>query len=684
MNECVKKVKGKVTTHLLLPLVLGACVFFIGIGISIVDFELGVIPMVVSLIYMLIVFIMYKINKPIMVHELISFAMEYAQVQKELLQDFVIPYGLLDKSGDIMWQNAKLKEILGKEDYKTKPINSALEELNLDDIEELEENEVSSQEIIHNGRNYRVELKKVNVQSIFGRSNILNLEDVQEYLIAVYLFDITEEKRLTKENYEQKMIAGLIYIDNYEEALQSVEEVRRSLLTALIDRKLNKYAANVDAVLRKVEKDKYVVVLKQKYLDVLQSDKFSIIDDVKTVSIGNDISVTISIGLGVGGATYNDNFDYARTAIDLALGRGGDQAVVKDGDKVYYYGGKTKQVEKNTRVKARVKAHALREVLQNKDKVMIMGHKIGDVDSFGASIGVYRTAKAMNKKAHIVINEITSSVRPMIERFIESDEYEEDLFLNSHQALEEIDNSTVVVVVDVSRPSYTECEELLEKSKATVVLDHHRQSSEIIENAVLSYIEPYASSACEMVAEILQYIQDGIKIKPLEADAMYGGIMIDTNNFSQKTGVRTFEAAAFLRRNGADITRVKKMFRNDIGDYKARATAVSNAEVFLDAFAISECPSENIESPTVTGAQAANELLNINGIKASFVLTSYNDLIYISARSIDEINVQLIMERLGGGGHMNVAGAQLENCTVEEAKIVVKDTVREMISQGEI
>ncbi len=684
MNDCVKKVKGKIATHLLLPMILGACVFVICVAICFINFELGIVPLVASIIYMIVVFIMYKINKPIMVYDLISFAMEYAQVQKELLQDLALPYGLLDKEGDIMWQNGELKALLGKEDYKAKPINSVIKELKLDGIEELENNEIHTQEITFNERIYRVELKKINVQSIFGRSNVLDISDVQEYLVSVYLFDVTEEKRLIKENFEQKMIAGMIYIDNYEEALQSVEEVRRSLLTALIDRKLNKYAANIDAVLRKVEKDKYIIILKQKYLEVLQSDKFSIIDDVKTVSIGNDISVTISIGLGVGGATYYDNFDYARTAIDLALGRGGDQAVVKDCDRVYYYGGKSKQVEKNTRVKARVKAHALREVLENKDKVMIMGHKIGDIDSFGASIGVYRTAKAMNKKAHIVINEITSSVRPMIEKFMESDEYEDDLFLKSNQALEAIDSSTVVVVVDVSRPSYTECAELLEKSKATVVLDHHRQSADIIENAVLSYIEPYASSTCEMVAEILQYIQDGIKIKPLEADAMYGGIMIDTNNFAQKTGVRTFEAAAFLRRNGADITRVKKMFRNDIDDYKARAKAVSQAEVFLEAYAISECPADNVESPTVVGAQAANELLNINGIKASFVLTDYNNRIYISARSIDEINVQLIMERLGGGGHMNVAGAQLENCTVEEAKIVVKDTVREMLSQGEI
>jgi len=241
-----------------------------------------------------------------------------------------------------------------------------------------------------------------------------------------------------------------------------------------------------------------------------------------------------------------------------------------------------------------------------------------------------------------------------------------------------------VVVVDVNRPSYTECPQLLKLCKSIVVLDHHRQTSEILENAVLSYIEPYASSTCEMVAEILQYIQDGIKIKQIEADAMYGGIMIDTNNFSQKAGVRTFEAAAFLRRNGADVTKIKMMFRNDITDYKARAIAVSKAEVFHENFAISECPSHNIESPTVVCAQAANELLNIKGINASFVLTDYNGKIYVSARSIEDINVQLIMERIGGGGHLNVAGAQIENLNMDEAKQLVKDTLLEMIAEKSI
>ena len=313
-----------------------------------------------------------------------------------------------------------------------------------------------------------------------------------------------------------------------------------------------------------------------------------------------------------------------------------------------------------------------------------MGHKIGDTDSFGSAIGMYRIAVALNKKANIVINEVTSSVRPMMERFVNSSDYPEDLFLNGEEAAEIADASTALVVVDVNRPSYTEEPQLLKLVKTIVVIDHHRQSSEIISNATLSYVEPYASSACELVAEILQYVADSVRIKSAEAEAMYAGIVIDTNNFKNQAGVRTFEAAAFLRRNGADVTRVRKMFRDKMEDYKARAEAVRQAEVFENDFAISVCPAEGVESPTVVGAQAANELLNIVGMKASVVLTAYEGKIYVSARSIDEINVQVMMEKLGGGGHRTIAGAQISGITVEEAKEKIKKLIREMKEKGEI
>ena len=384
------------------------------------------------------------------------------------------------------------------------------------------------------------------------------------------------------------------------------------------------------------------------------------------------------------GDSYNQNYEFARTAIDMALGRGGDQAVVKNGGKIQYFGGKAQQVEKTTRVKARVKAHALRELMETKDRLLIMGHKRGDIDSFGAAVGIYRIATALNKKAHIMANDYTASVKPMMERFIGNPDYPEDMFLTSEKAAELVDANTLLVVVDVNRPSITDAPELLRMVKTIVVLDHHRQSSEIIDNAVLSYVEPYASSACEMVAEVLQYIADGIKMKSAEADAMYAGIVIDTNYFTNQTGVRTFEAAAFLRRNGADITRVRKLFRDNMEEYQAKAEAVRQAEVYRDAFAISVCPAEGLVSPTVVGAQAANDLLNINKIRASVVLTEYNGTIFVSARSIDDINVQVMMEYLGGGGHRNAAGAQLTNMTMDEAKERIKDVISQMLEKGDI
>ena len=644
----------------------------------------GLVILGAGAVYVLVVLIMYFLHKPVVMHDLINFAVDYAKVQKVLLRDLAIPYGLMDIDGNILWLNKELEALFEGRDVKGQNVSEIFTEHTVEDFVSSEERKEF--EMNYHDRVYSIVCRRINVSDVFTSTQVLSIEDDRDCLVAFYMFDETENRRLLKENSDQRLVAGLIYIDNYEEALESVEDVKKSLLTALIERKINQFGANIDAVVKKLEKDKYFIAFQYKYLEGLQAGKFEILDEVRSVNIGNEMDMTISMGIGYNGDTYTQNCEYSRMAMDMALGRGGDQAVVKDGDRTYYYGGKSKQVEKNTRVKARVKAHALREILSSKENVIIMGHKIGDIDSFGAAIGIYRAVKSLNKKAYIVLNEVTTSLRPMINRFAGNTDYEEDLLIKSPIAIElaKKEKNTAVIVVDVNRPSYTECPELLELCKTVVVLDHHRQTSEIIENALLSYVEPFASSTCEMVAEILQYIQDGIKLKQVEADAMYGGIMIDTNNFTQKTGVRTFEAAAFLRRNGADVTRVRMMFRNDIVEYKARAEAVSRAEVFCEQFAMADCDASGLESPTVVCAQAANELLNISGINASFVLTDYNNRIYISARSIDKINVQLIMERLNGGGHMNIAGAQLDGYTIDEAKNCLRETIKLMIEEGDI
>lgn len=682
MKKTNIKLKGKLRRYLNWPLYLTIVLILMDVAMYAQDIQMGAEFSGFIVLYVIIVLISNRRNRPLLINELVNFATQYGTVQKQLLNDFEIPYALLDYNSRFLWMNEKFTEITGKDKNYHKSVTTVFPSLTKDILQKSEA--VESINVMLDDRNYRISMKRIYFDSVTKDSAIVAINDSDEYLTAIYLFDETELNRYIRENEEQKLVAGLIYIDNYEEALDSIEDVKRSLLIALVDRKVNKYFTEIDALVRKIEKDKYFVVFKYKYLEQLSADKFKLIEDVKSIKVGNEMAITLSIGVGAGGVSYTQNYEYARMGIDLALGRGGDQVVVKEGEEVTYYGGKAKQVERNTRVKARVKAHALREIIESREHVVIMGHTISDVDVLGAAIGVYCAARVLGKKAQIVLNEVTTSLRPLVECFTEEKGYPADLFIKNEEALLITNKNTLVMVVDTNRPSYTECPELLNRTDTICVFDHHRQNSEVIENPVLSYIEPYASSACEMIAEVLQYFSENIKLEPSEADCIYAGILIDTNNFMTKTGVRTFEAAAYLRRAGAEVTRVRKMLRNDMAAYKARAEAVRHAEVYRGAFAISVCPADNIESPTIVGAQAANELLNIVGIKASFVLTEYQGKIYISSRSIDEINVQLIMERVGGGGHLNVAGAQLTNCTIQEAKRMIQDTIDEMIKEGDI
>ncbi len=673
---------GKLKSYMQWPVIMVLFFLIMNVAVYFLDVKAGLVVSVFFVLYAVMVLVMRFHYRPSIMNEMISFATQYGQIQKTLLNEFSIPYAILDIDGRVIWMNEAFCKVVGKDKQYRKSIGSLFPEIGAGTIARLGEEE--SIQVHFGDRDFSAELQRISIESLTKSVSLVEVPEDENFMIAMYLFDNTELVKYKRENDEQKMVAGLIYLDNYDEALDSIEEVRRSLLVALIDRKINKYISAYDGVVKKLEKDKYFVVLKNKYLEELKANRFSLLEEVKAVNIGNEMSVTLSIGIGVGGSGYVQNYEFSRIAIELALGRGGDQAVVKEREKISYYGGKSQQMEKSTRVKARVKAHALREFIGGADEVVVMGHKITDIDSFGAAVGVYRAAQMMNKKAHIVIGEINGSIRPWINMFLESREYDEDMFVKHERAMEIVDNHTVLVVVDTNRPSMCECEELLSQTKTIVVLDHHRQSNDVIKNAVLSYIEPYASSACEMVAEILQYFSDDVRLKSIEADSIYAGIIIDTNNFLTKTGVRTFEAAAFLRRCGADVTRVRKLFRDDMPSYKARAETVRHAEVFMGCYAISRCPGENIDSPTVVGAQAANELLNIVGVKASFVLTEFHNRIYISARAIDEVNVQIIMERLGGGGHLNIAGAQLDGVTMEEAIQKVKDVLTKMTEEGAI
>jgi c-di-AMP phosphodiesterase-like protein len=626
---------------------------------------------------------LYARFKPTILKHLVNFGTQYGLVQRRMLNELDIPYGLMDESGKILWSNQQVNNLFEGESLKHLNIMDIFPDIKPEFLQlEKDQNEFH---IEHEEKIYKIVLKEISFKETLESNEFPMVDEGEGMIISFYIVDETQIQQLEKETQDERTVIANIYIDNYDEVLQDVEATRRTLLVALIDRRINIYFSQYDGIVRKLENDKYFVMFKTKYISKMQTNKFAVLDDVKNVNMGNGIPVTISIGIGMGGETLQESYELSTTAIDMALARGGDQAVLKDGNRVYYYGGKTKSVEKNTRVKSRVKAQIFRDLLETKSDIYIMGHHIGDNDSFGASIGMYRICKTIGKNAHIVIGEMGSSVKELVDTFREEEVYEDDLFLTGPEAEAKMDKNDALVVVDVSRAGYTEHPKLVEKAQCIVVFDHHRQTSDVIENAQLSYIELSASSASEMVVEIMQYIKETVKLSKMEAEALYSGIMIDTNNFTDRTGVRTFEAAAYLRKKGADITKVRRMFREDMADYKAKAKAIENAEIYLGEFAFSTyIPNGQEESPTVVGAQAANELLNVRNIKASFVLTPYNDQVYISARSIGKINVQTIMEDFGGGGHMNLAGAQVKDAELLEVIDQIKENISRRIEEGDL
>lgn len=677
------QLKGQLKLYMQWPAIMSVLLLAMNVWIYKIDHRAGFIMLIFVLIYMLIVGALYFSNRAVIRRDLVEFSAQYGVVQNTLLKELSVPYALLMEDGRILWVNDEFNAIFEGEGKVSGSLAKYIPEINRSLFPKKEDQKVQ-REVRYEDREYLVELRKISVKGFSDSEQLMEMPKEQEYFIAVHMQDITERNEYIRANEEQRLVAGMLYIDNYDEVIESVEEVRQSLLLALIDRKINQYFMKVNGIVKKVETDKYFVVVKKKDFKKLEEDRFSLLEDVKSVSVGNKIPATLSMGLGLSSDSYSQSYNYARVAIDQALARGGDQAVIKDCNGITYYGGKREMSYKNTRVKARVKAEALREYMMTSGNILVMGHTMTDVDSLGAAIGIYRAAESIGKKAHIVLNRPTNSIRSVYEDYINNPDYPEDMYISSSEAKDMMNNNSMVIVVDTNRPQMTECPELLQMTKTIVVLDHHRQSRDNIDNAMLSYIEPYASSACEMVAEILQYIDEDIKIPPLEASSMYAGMMIDTNNFTNRTGVRTFEAAAFLRRCGADIPYVRKIFRDDMDSYRAKASIISNAEVYRQQFAIARGQNLRVDSPTIIGAQAANELLDIEGIRASFVLTVYQGRIYVSARSIDEVNVQIIMERLGGGGHMNASGAQFDHTNMEEAVNCVKAQIDRMIEEGDI
>ncbi len=677
------KYSGNLKKHWNWSLGLSFTLFLLAAAVFWIDHKAGLVVLAFTVVYLGIVLVLYLRFRSRILNSLLEFASSYEQTEGEMLRQIEIPVTMVDMEGRVIWMNEAFSTLTERPEKFSRNINVIFPELAAELLP------VSGPDkdiqLLYKERDYVARIQRVSLTNLIQETELLEevVSDAGSFFYMIYLIDETELNQLRQENHDQKNAVALAYIDNYEEALDGIDEVHSSLMNVLVDREINKYFSTFDCLARKLEKDKYLIVMNQKSLDRLTDDHFSILEEVKTVNIGNDVGMTISIGVGMGGS-YQQNHDFARSAIEMALGRGGDQAVVNRESQMTFYGGKSQRNEKNTRVKARVKAQAMREIMESKERVLTMGHQITDMDSLGAAVGIFRAAKTLGKPAYIVIGENTGSVDWWIDALRSSKEYEEDIFISHEQAIEMTNMNTAVVVVDTARTTMVECGEILSMTNTVVVLDHHRQTTEQITGAALSYIEPSASSACEMVAEVLQYFEEDVRLRGLEADCMYAGIIIDTNNFVAKTGARTFEAAAYLRRAGADATRVRKALRDDMDSYKARAEAVRHAEAFMGCYMISILPAGNLATPNVTAAQAANELLNINGVKASFVVTEYDSRVFISARAIDEVNVQLVMEHLGGGGHMTIAGAQLTGVSCEEAVEEIRRTLTQMTEAGEI
>ena len=587
-------------------------------------------------------------------------------IKDSMFSNVNIPVAIIGKVGSIKWSNRALNELFEEKVLIGTNIKGLFPENKIG--EWMQDKQTTSKQVQIGSKCYELILEEFTRQ-----------DEVKEY--AIYFLDCTEKEKLKVQLEEDKNIIGYLCIDNVDEIMHSIEEVRRPMLLAIIDRKINLWFKERDVVVARIERDTYILVLSRKELQKMEETKFDILDEMRNIQVGNELPVTVSIGIGNSTQTLLQSKEDARIAFDLAQGRGGDQAIIKHQDKYTFYGGKTKEVEKSARVKVRIKAYAFKELLHEADKVYIMGHKNIDMDCLGAAMGVYRGATLVGKKAKIILREPTYAIKGLHDRIMASKEYE-DLFITPEEAEKEMNKDTLLVIVDTHRRSYVEAPELLALSEKVVVFDHHRKSPDYIEEAVLTYLEPFISSTCEMIAEILNYLSDKIKLSPIEADALLAGITIDTKNFVFKAGVRTFEAAAFLRRNGADSTRVQMLFQNDMDTYRARAKAIQMTQIWYDNMAVSEVPG-NIDHAAIVAAQVADELLNIKGIKASFVFTDVDGCIFISARALGDTNVQRIMELLGGGGHLGIAGAQLKDTTTEKAQMKLKEAINLYFQEGE-
>ena len=569
------------------------------------------------------------------------------------------PLIILETDGNVVWKSSKFTT-----EFEDIDINTFVNDLVYDLKEEIKNKKDKTDKSIL--RNIQVNKRQYRMVGKFVNSKRYSKNKKDEYMAIIYFIDETENIKLQKEYNDSKSCVGIIMIDNYEENMQMLESEEKAQYIAEIDKVIYEWTNETNGILIKSDRDRYIYIFEQRYLEKIKEDKFSLLDKIKELDPKQKVQFTLSIAISNEGEVDKDKFKSAQTAMDIVLGRGGDQAVVRQNDIYKFFGGRAQEVEKRTKVKARVVAHALENLIKESSKVMVMGHMNPDIDAMGSAIGIYRLAKSLDKNAYIIASN-TASLQNFRESLTEEPEYE-DVIISKEVAEENIDEDTLLVVVDTHKVNYVESEEVLKKASKIVIIDHHRRSADYIENATLIFQEVYASSAAELVTELLQYAEVNVELKKIEAEALYAGIMMDTKSFTFKTGVRTFEAAAYLRKCGVDIIRVKKWFQSDLESFNKIADIVRKAEIVNDSIAIALCDGEKSKDISLLCAKAADELLTISDVTASFVLGDTGEKVCISGRSIGDINVQVILEKLGGGGHITLAGAQVEGMTLEEVK----------------
>ena len=581
------------------------------------------------------------------------------------------PLVVLETNGNIIWKSSKFIKEFANVDIGNY-LNDIIKELKIK-LEKPEENNTSVSERMKIGE------KTYKIIGEYTKIKDREHKNTQEYMATIYFLDETDYIELLQKYNNSKVCMGIVVIDNYEELMQRATEEEKLSLTSRIEKSTYNWINKYNGVGIKSERDTYICVFEQEDVEKIKEDKFEILDEIKEIKTQDKLQSTLSIAISEDGETNLEKYKSAKAVIDIALGRGGDQAIIKQGGKYYFFGGRTQEVEKRTKVKARIVAEALQELMHVASNIIIMGHTNSDIDAMGSAMGVYRIAKFLEKEVYIVNETNGTSLDNFINDLKENEEYK-DVLIDKNTALNKINQDSLLVVVDTDKRNYVEVPELLEKTDKIVVIDHHRRGTDYIENAILTFHEVYASSACELVTELIEYSENDIKLTTFEVEALYAGIMMDTKNFTFKTGVRTFEAAAYLRKCGVDIIKVKKWFQSDLETYNKISEIVAKSEIIDGNIAISIYDKEDADA-NITCAKAADELLTISNITASFVIGKMGEQICISGRSIGDINVQLILEKLGGGGHITVAGAQIEGMTQEEVKQELINRINEYFTE---